>query len=61
MGYALVMTAVFGPLIGFLGGFFTFKRSRAWCRECGGSLRCLECAGRPTGHVREALLAGGQR
>ncbi len=62
MGYVLVVTAVVGLAVGFAGGFLTFKRSHAWCRECGGSLRCLECAGQPKPHrVREVLRAGWQR
>ncbi len=62
MTYVLVVTAVVGLAIGFVCGFLTFKRSHVWCRECGGSLRCLDCAGRPKRrHVREVLRAGGQR
>ncbi len=51
MGYALVVTAVVGLATGFVGGFVTFKRSHAWCRECGASLRCLECASQLDWHA----------
>jgi len=33
MGYALVVTAVVGLVIGFAGGFLTFTRSHVWCRK----------------------------
>jgi NADH pyrophosphatase NudC (nudix superfamily) len=37
---AFVFTAM---MIGFVGGFATFKRSHRWCPGCGSMLRCGEC------------------
>ena len=45
MVLALVLTGSF--LVGCLAGFATFKRSLAWCRNCGTTLTCDACTRRP--------------
>lgn len=29
--------------LGWVAGMVTFRRSRRWCPECGGTLRCINC------------------
>ncbi len=43
MSLYLVVPALVG--IGFLLGFFSFKIRTRWCRHCGVTLRCPDCAG----------------
>jgi hypothetical protein len=39
----MVSAGVGGGVLGFLAGYTTFKRSLIWCRDCGRTLKCLNC------------------
>jgi hypothetical protein len=37
-------SAVVGAiLLGYVAGLLSFKVKLRWCRECGATLRCLDC------------------
>ncbi len=46
MGFVLTAAAVVALVLGYLGGFLTFRRSLQWCGVCGAILSCPECAQR---------------
>ena len=46
MGYAQIAVVVAAPIVGFLAGLLTFKRSLRWCRYCGRTLSCSACGSR---------------
>jgi hypothetical protein len=41
-----VVTAVVVYVLGVLTGLVLYTKSRRWCRVCGATLQCVECAGR---------------
>ncbi|WFE23935.1 hypothetical protein O7621_12065 [Solwaraspora sp. WMMD937] len=66
MGRLLAFTMV-GIAAGFMLGFFMFRVKQRWCRVCGATLRCPECAPRhsmrfsPTGPAGVPGAAGAGR
>jgi Ser/Thr protein kinase RdoA (MazF antagonist) len=51
---AVLIGVVMASLVGWLAGMLTFKRSMAWCTECGETLGCLHCARRSVSPSRNA-------
>lgn len=39
----MVMAVVAALLVGFSGGFLTFKIKQRWCERCGAGLTCMDC------------------
>jgi hypothetical protein len=46
MAYLLACIAVGTLAVGFLAGLLSFKVKLRWCRECGATLRCVDCLAR---------------
>jgi len=62
MGYACVVAAVAGLVIGFVAGLVTLRRSQQWCPACGDTLKGLRCVGDPAPpQARQTLRAGRPR
>jgi hypothetical protein len=45
MSLYMAVPALLGvAVLGWVAGMWTFKRSLCWCRSCGLTLRCPQCA-----------------